>query len=207
MSQEKSNRLIRQQASNRKLKINLKSISASKLRQNFSENLNAITVLNQIGVSNATGSKSKLRSTPSTGIIDSEMSFNSVYGMTTLATSPAELLRKYSTSKDYTCEMDKLFKGLSVTVIQCLQCENLKRCPESFYDRSIPVDTNDESDSSGATWIPKLLKNESYLNGSSKYMCDRCTSKQEAKIYTQYTQTPKILILHLLSYGITSRYL
>lgn len=35
-------------------------------------------------------------------------------------------------------------------------------------------------------------------------MCDKCQSKQEAKIHTQYTQMPNILILHLLSYGITS---
>jgi hypothetical protein len=35
-------------------------------------------------------------------------------------------------------------------------------------------------------------------------MCDKSTSKQEAKIHTQYNQMPNILILHLLSYGITT---
>ena len=54
-------------------------------------------------------------------------------------------------------------------------------------------------------WIMKCLSNESYLDEDSKYMCDICTSKQEAKIYTQYTEMPNILVLHLLSYGITSR--
>jgi ubiquitin C-terminal hydrolase len=123
--------------------------------------------------------------------------------------SPAELLRKYSTSIGYVCEMDKLFKGSSITVTQCLECENLRKCPEAFYDRSIPVDTNysidDEEEYNGVDWISKCLKNESYLNENSKYMCDICSSKQEAKIHTQYTQMPNILILHLLSYGITSR--
>lgn len=123
-----------------------------------------------------------------------------------LPPSPAELLRKYSITNGYTCEMDKLFKGSSVTVTQCLECENLRKCPEAFYDRSIPLDTNDDSneDDGGINWIAKCLSNESYLNDNSKYMCDKCASKQEAKIHTQYTQMPNILILHLLSYGITS---
>ncbi len=124
--------------------------------------------------------------------------------------SPAELLRKYSATAGYTCEMDKLFRGSSITVTQCLECENLRKCPESFYDRSIPIDTNNdvnenEDESVGVNWISKCLSNESYLNENSKYMCDVCTSQQEAKIHTQYTQLPSILVLHLLSYGITSR--
>lgn len=92
---------------------------------------------------------------------------------------------------------------------QCLGCENLRKCPEAFYDRSIPIDTNDDGTDddqadSEVNWISKCLSNESYLNENSKYMCDKCQSKQEAKIHTQYTQMPNILILHLLSYGITS---
>jgi ubiquitin C-terminal hydrolase len=114
--------------------------------------------------------------------------------------SPAELLRKHLTG--YTCEMDTLFKGSSITVTQCLECENLRTCPESFYDRSIPIDTNGDDDESN--WISKCLHNESYLDGDSKYMCETCKTKQIAKIHTQYTQMPKILVLHLLSYGITS---
>jgi len=55
--------------------------------------------------------------------------------------SPAELLRKYSSIKGHICEMDKLFKGSSVTLTQCLECENLRKCPEAFYDRSLPVNT------------------------------------------------------------------
>jgi len=141
---------------------------------------------------------------------------------TTTATtaSPAELLRKYysitnnnnnsnNNNGGYTCEMDKLFKGSSITVTQCLECENLRKSPETFYDRSIPlVDNNNKInntyDDDDLNWISKCLSNESYLNENSKYMCDKCASKQEAKIYTQYTQMPNILILHLLSYGITS---
>lgn len=117
--------------------------------------------------------------------------------------SPAELLRKYSVGSGYTCEMDKLFKGSSVTVTQCLECENLRKCPESFYDRSIPLETTENEDESSC-WIVKCLSNESYLNENSKYMCDQCASKQEAKIQTLYTHMPSILVLHLLSYGITS---
>ncbi len=132
------------------------------------------------------------------------------FGSNSAPPSPAELLRKYSTSIGYVCEMDKLFKGSSITVTQCLECENLRKCPEAFYDRSIPVDTNysidDEEEYNGVDWISKCLKNESYLNENSKYMCDICSAKQEAKIHTQYTQMPNILILHLLSYGITSRF-
>ena len=99
--------------------------------------------------------------------------------------------------------------GSSVTVTQCLGCENLRKCPEAFYDRSIPIDTNDDGADedqvdSEVNWISKCLSNESYLNENSKYMCDKCQSKQEAKIHTQYTKMPNILILHLLSYGITS---
>ena len=196
--------MVHRQTNPKKLKNNAKSILAPELmKKEFpAPNFNAITVVGQ----NETGSKSKMRSAPmSKAMSEPEMSFNSAFGVAALPQSPAELLRKYSTNKGYTCEMDKLFRGLSVTVIQCLECENLKRCPEFFYDRSIPVDTSDEAESCGPEWISKFLKNESYLNGSSKYSCDRCASKQEAKIYTQYTQTPKILILHLLSYGITSR--
>ncbi len=54
-------------------------------------------------------------------------------------------------------------------------------------------------------WIMKCLTNESYLVEDSKYMCDICASKQEAKIYTNYSEMPSLLVLHLLSYGITSR--
>lgn len=134
--------------------------------------------------------------------------------------SPAELLRKTSTNVGYTCELDKLFRGSSVTLTQCLECENLRKCPESFYDRCIPVDTrtcdqeDDETLNKSQTeehqtkprlnWISKCLSNVSYLNENSKYMCDVCNSKQEAIIRTQYTHVPNILILHLMSYGITS---
>lgn len=150
-----------------------------------------------------TNFRSKLRSTASTQRpVDNAPSLSIC---SVLPPSPAELLRKYSTSSGYTCEMDKLFKGSSVTVTQCLECENLRKCPEAFYDRSIPIDTNDELvDEDQTDWISKCLNNESYLNENSKYMCDKCQSKQEAKIHTQYTQMPNILILHLLSYGITS---
>ncbi len=55
-------------------------------------------------------------------------------------------------------------------------------------------------------WIMKSLSNESYLDDDSKYKCDVCRTKQEAKIHTQYPEMPNILILHLLSYGLTSRY-
>lgn len=52
----------------------------------------------------------------------------------------------------------------------------------------------------------KCLNNESYLDDDSKYMCDICASKQEAKIFTEYTEMPNILIFHLLPYSISSRY-
>lgn len=41
---------------------------------------------------------------------------------------------------EYTCEMDKLFRGDLVTVTQCLTCETKREKHEEFYDRSIPVD-------------------------------------------------------------------
>ena len=53
-------------------------------------------------------------------------------------------------------------------------------------------------------WILKCLNNESLLDEDSKYMCDICRSKQEAKIYTQYTEMPNILVFHLLPFGIVS---
>lgn len=56
-------------------------------------------------------------------------------------------------------------------------------------------------------WIMKCLNNESFLDEDSKYMCDICASKQEARIHTEYEEMPNILVLHLLSYGITSRYI
>ena len=55
-------------------------------------------------------------------------------------------------------------------------------------------------------WMLKCLNNESYLDDDSKYMCDICASKQEAKIFTEYTEMPNILIFHLLPYSISSRY-
>jgi hypothetical protein len=84
--------------------------------------LNAITVVNPItkpinvmnnnGVLSTnpiTNFRSKLRSTASSSQrtdVAPSLSICSV-----LPPSPAELLRKYSTSTGYTCEMDKLFKG------------------------------------------------------------------------------------------------
>jgi hypothetical protein len=59
-----------------------------------------------------------------------------------LIQSPAELLRKYATVKGHVCEMDKIFKGSSITLTQCLECENLRKSPEAFYDRSLPINTN-----------------------------------------------------------------
>lgn len=116
--------------------------------------------------------------------------------------SPAELLRKYASIKGHVCEMDKLFKGTCLTITQCLSCETLKKSPEYFYDRSLPVNIDNEC--MDIDWIVEHLINESYLNNDSKYMCDTCACKQEAKIYTQYNEMPNILILHLLSYGLTS---
>jgi hypothetical protein len=55
--------------------------------------------------------------------------------------STVELLNKYSSIKDHICEIDKIFKGSSITLTQCLTCENLKQCPETFYDRILPVNT------------------------------------------------------------------
>jgi hypothetical protein len=55
-------------------------------------------------------------------------------------------------------------------------------------------------------WILGCLINETYLGEDSKYMCDICTTKHEAKIYTKYIEMPKILVLHLLPYGISTRY-
>lgn len=43
-------------------------------------------------------------------------------------------------SYPYTCEMDQLFRGALVTVTQCLVCETKRERPETFYDRSIPID-------------------------------------------------------------------
>ena len=51
------------------------------------------------------------------------------------------LLCKFPSLTGYLCEMDKLFKGLSVTLTQCLTCENLKKSQEVFYDRTLPVNT------------------------------------------------------------------
>jgi uncharacterized UBP type Zn finger protein len=53
-------------------------------------------------------------------------------------------------------------------------------------------------------WISKCLVNESYLNDTSKYACDVCACKQEARMHTQYVHMPPVLIFHLLSYGYTS---
>jgi hypothetical protein len=139
--------------------------------------------------------------------------------------SPAELLRKYATIKGHVCEMDNIFKGSSITLTECLECENLTRAPEAFYDRSLPINTNfeglpcisvfyslsclnclaDVSETSDLDWILRSLRNESFLDQDSKYMCNVCMSKQDARIYTQYLEMPSILVLHLLSYGITSR--
>ena len=58
-----------------------------------------------------------------------------------LMPSSASLLCKYSSLNEHLCEMDKLFKGLSVTSTQCLACENLRNSPEVFYDRTLPVNT------------------------------------------------------------------
>lgn len=72
--------------------------------------------------------------------------------------------------------------------------------------------TQDKSTSGGGggggggehCWISKCLVNESYLNDTSKYACDVCACKQEARMHTQYVHMPPVLILHLLSYGYTS---
>lgn len=198
----------------KKLKSKSKTFPQTQIEtiQNVYADLDAITILstvrhvnsNQQSNSNyyeSNNLRSKLRSNSSSQVLKSPAVLPSI---NTAPPSPAELLRKYSTGIGYTCEMDKLFKGSSITVTQCLECETLRKCPESFYDRSIPIETTECIEDESSCWIAKCLSNESYLNENSKYMCDQCASKQEAKIHTQYTQMPNILILHLLSYGITS---
>ena len=186
----------------KRLKNKSKTIQAKSNKENFTE-LDAITFVEQIKADNKTKQKSEFQNT---GLIRLATSLTTSMDNSlseALPLSPAQLLRKYSSTD---CEMDKLFKGASVTVTECLECENLRKCPESFFDRSIPVETSHLSDNGDdSDWISRLLKNESFLNENSKYMCDRCASKQEARLYTLYTQMPKILILHLLSYGITSK--
>lgn len=68
-------------------------------------------------------------------------------------TNPIGLLStKYPSLKGHISQIDKLFKGLSVTLTQCLTCENLKKCQEVFYDRTLPVNTNNN----GKTLINKM---------------------------------------------------
>ena len=124
-----------QQKSARKLKAKSKTFptpSSSKINNN--EPIDAIISLNSVGstVNQSNVSKKSSRSRMRT------TSLNDNYLQ---IPSPAELLRKYSSIKGHVCEMDKLFKGSSVTLTQCLECENLRKCPEAFYDRSLPINT------------------------------------------------------------------
>ena len=96
---------------------------ASSLNNGGFVDLNAITVLNPVykpvnvmnnngifSTNPITNFRSKLRSTASSShrSVDTGPSL-SIFSA--LPPSPAELLRKYSASNGYTCEMDKLFKG------------------------------------------------------------------------------------------------
>lgn len=72
-----------------------------------------INVMNNNGVLSTnpiTDFRSKLRSTASSSSQRTDAA-PSLSICSVLPPSPAELLRKYSTSSGYTCEMDKLFKG------------------------------------------------------------------------------------------------
>ena len=131
-----------QQQSVKKLKLKSKTFPVASLT-NIHEHVDAIVSVNSPYFSNSNNINQLKRNS-----ILTTKSSRSKSRTTSLSNenfsqipSPAELLRKYSSIKGHICEMDRLFKGSSVTLTQCLECENLRKCPEAFYDRSLPVNT------------------------------------------------------------------
>jgi hypothetical protein len=196
MAQQQQQKLKSQPQQTRRKRRTTKKPDSTNVNNN--NNLNTITLVNTVKSLNENYKPPETTTTATSSPPPSVALLPSL-------TSPAELLRKCSNSTGYVSEMDALFKGSSITVTQCLSCESMRSSPEAFYDRSIPLDDHHyDDDDDDKDWISKCLSNESYLNGNSKYMCDICVSKQEAKIHTRYTHMPNVLILHLLSYGVVT---
>ena len=90
------------------------------------------------------------------------------------------------TSGEHLCE--KLYKGLIVNQIKCLNCNNLSEREEHFYDINVQI--------IGCESLTSSLKQycaAEVLEGDSAYQCDTCKSKQRALRSTVLRDLPPIL--------------
>ena len=90
------------------------------------------------------------------------------------------------TSGEHLCA--KLYKGLIVNQIKCLNCNNLSEREEHFYDINVQI--------IGCESLTSSLKQycaAEVLEGDSAYQCDSCKSKQRALRSTVLRDLPPIL--------------
>mmetsp|Transcript_23519 Transcript_23519/g.41682 ORF Transcript_23519/g.41682 Transcript_23519/m.41682 type:complete len:264 (+) Transcript_23519:247-1038(+) len=86
----------------------------------------------------------------------------------------------------------ELFEGKVTTQTRCVVCETITQRDEPFMDLSVDVTQN-----SSLVSCLKAFSSEETLNGSDKFFCDVCVSKQQALKSVLIKQLPKLLVCHL----------
>ncbi|OAF70068.1 hypothetical protein A3Q56_02177 [Intoshia linei] len=85
-----------------------------------------------------------------------------------------------------------LFQGVMTNETTCLCCENISTKDEFFIDLSLEVESN-----ISIYFALKNFSKKELMCADSKYFCNVCKCKQEAKRRIRIKKPPKLLALHL----------
>jgi ubiquitin carboxyl-terminal hydrolase 12/46 len=96
--------------------------------------------------------------------------------------------------------VQQIFEGVLTNETHCLRCENTTSRDEQFIDLSLDVTPN-----SSLTHCLRQFSGAEMLNGSEKYLCATCCSRQEAYKSMKVKQSPRTLVLHMKRFKYVER--
>mmetsp|Transcript_42676 Transcript_42676/g.31215 ORF Transcript_42676/g.31215 Transcript_42676/m.31215 type:complete len:106 (+) Transcript_42676:326-643(+) len=86
--------------------------------------------------------------------------------------------------------VDKLFSGMLKTVVICDSCKEKSTTYNPFMTLSLAFDSSLDK------CIANFLK-EDTLSSKDKYLCQKCHKSTKAKIRSELSKLPNILVFHL----------
>jgi ubiquitin C-terminal hydrolase len=89
--------------------------------------------------------------------------------------------------------MDRMFSGMSQTIVRCAKCKYESLTCNPFTTLSLMQENN----------IVKGIRDylaEDTISGT--YTCDKCHQKSKARVRNEFIKLPKVLILHIKRFDI-----
>ena len=96
--------------------------------------------------------------------------------------------------KNHSAILD-IFTGLSLTQVQCNNCQSISFNFEPFNLLSLPIMSG--TDLTLDMCLQEYFNNDEILTGDNQYQCDSCSGKHDAKKFTKLWHTPERLIIQL----------